>query len=138
MSCQSQGQEGSEGDAEQGDAAGVDCRARRDPVDGVVSGVEPQGEVVAVGDRGGVGSTGAGAVEVVDRVERHAKLLCVRAEAIEPEVDIATGAMQKEDGGQGAGTRRLGDVDLDGPGPAHKDRHAREMRGGRRPERYDR
>lgn len=116
-------EEGSEGDAEEGDAVGVDAGAGGDVGDGVGDGLEPEGDVVAIVDDGGVGEAGSGAVEVVDGVAGDADAGEHGAELFEPEAYVAAGSMDEEDGGEGAGAGGLDLLDTDWGSAAGKGAH---------------
>lgn len=142
MSDEAEGKEGAEGDADEGDAAGVDTSAaglvwlgserRGDMLEGVADGVDPEGDVGAVAEEGGVSASGAGAIEVVDGEDGDAEAGECGGDAVEPEVDVAAGTVEKKDSGNGfrwRGGRGVGEVETDGTTTAEEGaKHGSEMR----------
>lgn len=100
---------------------------------GVADGFEPEREVATVLDGGGIGPRGACTVEVVDRIESDAEPSEMWGEAVKPEADVATGAVQQQDSGSqavlrgafGFGQLRLNDLDGNGFAAALKSLHGR-------------
>lgn len=103
-----------EGDADERDARGVDGGVGGDVVKRGAESVDPERDVVAVHDGLVVGALGAGAVEVVRREERDAGAGDEWADAREPPVDVAAGAVEKDDGRDWSGGRGKGGVEADG------------------------
>lgn len=70
---------------------------------------------MAVEDGLGVGAGGAGALEVAGGEDVEAGEGDEGGDAVEPEADVAAGAVEEEDGGEGFGGRGWGDgVEADG------------------------
>lgn len=109
------GKEGSERDAEKGDAGGVYGGLGGDVREGVGAGFEPEGDVVAVEDGLGVGAGGTGALKILGREDGDASKGDEGGDAVEPEADVASGAVEEEDGGELGGGGGWGDsVKADG------------------------
>ncbi len=116
-------EEGAQRNADEGDAARVDDGLGADVGDGVADGREPERDVDAVGEHGGRGSVGPGAVEVVDGVDEDAEPGEHGRDAVEPEADAAARAMQEDNGGVRTGRGGLGDVEADGLAAAEERFH---------------
>ena len=80
-----EGQEGSQRDAEEGDAVGIDAGPGGDVSEGVRDGGEPERDVVAVAKGSGVGPCGSGAIEVMHGVTGDAEAGELGSEPVEPE-----------------------------------------------------
>lgn len=126
-------EEGSERDADEGDAVGVDGGTGGDGVAGGGEGVEPERDVDAVGDSGEVGALGAGAVKVVWGEEGDAGGGEVWGEAVGPPAYIAAGPVEEKDCGDWFGGFGGGFVDFEAYGFAACEegfRHGDWMQGG--------
>ena len=123
FSAEGEREKGAERDADEGDAAGVDVGLGADVGEGVADRGEPEWDVNAVGEHGGRGSVGSSAVEVVDGEDEDAEPGEHGRDAVEPEADVAAGAVQQDDGGVRAGGGGPGDVEADGFAAAEEGFH---------------
>ena len=130
LGAEGEREEGAERDADEGDAAWGDGGLGADVGDRVADGGEPEWDVDAVGEHGGRGSVGSGAIKVVDSVDEDAEPGEHGRDAVEPEADAASGAMQEDDGGVRAGRGGLGEVQADGLAAADEGFHGDSMLGG--------
>jgi hypothetical protein len=110
---ESEREKAAERDAYERDAAGVDSGACGDVDEGVADGGEPERDVEAIGERLQVGSNGAGAVEIVYRVDGDAEAGDDGGELVEPIVGVAAGTVQQQEGGVGGRGMRFKGVKAD-------------------------
>lgn len=123
-------EEGAKRDADQGDAARVDAGLGTDVGECVADGGEPEWDMDAVGEHGGRGSVGSGAIKIVDGVDENAEPGEHGCDAVQPEADAAARAVQEDDGGMRAGRCGPGDVEADRYAAAQEGFHEDSMLGG--------
>ena len=85
--------ERAQGDAQQGDALGVDCGTGGNSGERVSDCFEPERNVYPIGEMRGTGALGSGAVEVVCCVDCDAGSGRQRSDAVEPEANVSSGAV---------------------------------------------